>query len=82
MSRIIKRVACAIAPAGTPVNELDKRGYTYMARAALTAMREPTKEMINALSEGPLIFDTTDEAGTFIWQAMIDAALRMPETET
>lgn len=82
MSRIIKRVACAIAPAGTPVNELDKRGYTYMACAAIAAMREPTKEMIDALPEGPFDVDTTDEAVTFIWQAMIDAALRMPETET
>jgi hypothetical protein len=45
--------------------------YDYAARAAIEAMREPTKAMVAASNLHP----AEQEIAIFAWQAMIDAAL-------
>lgn len=59
--------ANAEIPHWEDVGEYGRKTYRAYARAAISAMREPTEEMRRAAS-----FDQTDED----WRAMIDAALK------
>lgn len=65
---------CSVSIVGDPA-----RFYNVIARAVLTAMREPTEAMIQAGAEKlPSVVDTmgeADEAASDAWRAMIDAAL-------
>jgi hypothetical protein len=76
MSEMIKRVADAMQVAGDKwVNEghADWRDIDLkvLARAAIEALREPTKAMVAASNPHP----AEQEIAIFAWQAMIDAAL-------
>lgn len=78
MSEIIKRVAEAIYDA-TPQwgslwdkNDEIKASFMAQARAALCAMREPTKPMVDA---GAVFAEYAVEAA---WKEMIDTALKDP----
>ena len=73
MSEMVEQVAAAIKDAAVIV--LDYSDVTYLedpmvvARAAIEAMRKPTRAMINAgLGEYDMVVDS--------WDAMIDAALK------
>ena len=67
MSTMVKRVAQALQQvmASAP---FDETASFTLARAAIAAMREPTKEMLDAWIRAPGAI----KAG---WQAMVDAAL-------
>lgn len=70
MSEMIKRIAQAIlskVPSGYGMRRDEAEIY---ARAAIEAMRKPTKEMIEAGDRGAMIRPASDT-----WTAMIDAAL-------
>ena len=75
MSEMIDRVAEAIAKAER--HESDAM-YADMARAAIEAMREPTKEMEAAY------LAACDKSGACLWRTayrvLIDAALSAPST--
>ncbi len=86
MSEMVERVARALIESGgsTPWEEMDNPNsdaptwyrdhYFRMARAAIEAMREPPKEMINAaLTSG--IGDDEADGHALAWRAMIDEAL-------
>jgi hypothetical protein len=67
MSTMVKRVAQALQQEmGTA--PIDEATSFALARAAITAMREPTKEMIDGWIRAPGAI----KGG---WQGMIDAAL-------
>ena len=67
MSTMVKRVAQALQQEmGTA--PFDETASFTLARAAIAAMREPTKEMLDAWIKAPGAI----KAG---WQAMVDAAL-------
>jgi len=70
MSDMIERVARAIATEHRGTHNVDKAWdyYRNEAIAAIAAMREPTKEMIDAWIRAP-------GAIKMGWQAMVDAAL-------
>ena len=76
---MIERVAQAMADAD------DIPGTTHyegMARAAIEAMREPTKAMLDAGWEAPAdvgLDGLLSESMRSSWCAMIDAALNHPE---
>lgn len=86
---MVERVAKAIAKSyDTECGELgltmEPATSTYLARAAIAAMREPTEEMVNeAMALGtdyeiePGVPVTWPPAGKTLWQAMIDAALSL-----
>lgn len=65
---MVERVARAIWFEDAPEDEFDdvKLVYTEIARAAIKAMREPTKAMLDAGDIGD-------------WDTMIDAALEAPK---
>ncbi len=85
MTDMIERVARAIAPKAWSASE-DSTPQKYRrkaslahARAAITAMREPSDEM---MMEGRIASGFVSAAGCLIiWQAAIDAAMREPEQE-
>lgn len=56
------------------INEPFKSDYLAAARAAIEAMREPTGGMLKAGFKNTLN-DAFDTEVSYIWQAMIDAAL-------
>jgi hypothetical protein len=86
MSEMVERVARAIcADRAEPwlgLSEDDRRSYCETARAAIDAMRQPTREMVAAAErrddpgssvfEEPFVAIPHDEA----WEIMIDAALK------
>ena len=72
MTEMVERVARALAEVDANHEIYHQRPYVEWARAAITAMREPTKEMVRAGFR-----DWGGTSGT--WQAMIDAALEEPE---
>lgn len=63
---MIERVVLAIWPDYEDVTE----EMRSRVRMGIAAMREPTEKMIGAIPVGSFDF------GTFIWQAMIDEALK------
>jgi hypothetical protein len=61
-------------PEATPwpaLRERDRDGFRDQARAAIKAMRHPTKTMLQAGRETMPVIDHSERT----WQAMIDAAL-------
>lgn len=71
MSEMIERVAKAIMSEESP-DSLDQ--YSAMARAAIEAMREPSRAMVEAMSK--TVGENRDPAPTAAaWYAMIDVAL-------
>ena len=68
MGEIVERVARALDDAGMAYDPHTKWRF---ARAAIAAMREPTRAMEVAAYAAE---ETTDDAG-IVWRAMIDAAL-------
>lgn len=73
---MVERVARAIQSADFEMSRKAVRGedtgdeYTVLARAAIEAMREPTREMDDAGRDNNFM-----RYATPAWQAMIDAAL-------
>lgn len=64
---------------GRVVSELKKNYQRDLARAAIEAMREPTKEMISAVYLGSLAqLETSAED---VWHSMISAALHPQKGE-
>lgn len=53
--------------------------YVPKAIAAITAMREPTDLMGNALNRMGRPYDAGSHSATEIWQALVDAALEEGE---
>lgn len=83
MSEMIERVAKAIAAevAGCPITpEIPHTAYLPVARAAIQAMREPTKEM--AEEGGYLVAGerANPEDARNVWIEMIGVALQASET--
>jgi hypothetical protein len=86
MSEMVERVALAIqqadnepCPDGVLRNADVSDWGEYVARAAIAAMREPDKAMIDAgAKQMAKMDDTTPDDGSDIWQAMLDAALAEP----
>jgi hypothetical protein len=74
MTDMIDRVAKAmfVASGGNPENYmcLNPDIWHQPARAAIVAMREPTRKMVSAAYD-----DTNAMDQSWAWQAMIDAAL-------
>lgn len=81
MSEMVKLVARAIHRvygSGEP-SELDMADAREEARAAIEAMREPTREMLDASYDAvDAVIDDGNrgQAASGAWQAMIDEALR------
>lgn len=85
MSEMVKRVMVAQIAV---VNEWFARGagegkglsFHDMAKAAITAMHEPTEAMLAAFTKGYCDIDPKDrtkhDSERGAWQAMIDAALK------
>lgn len=77
MNEIIDRIAQAICnagkgqPAWDEATEYQRDFHRAEARAAIEAMREPTKAMLLA-GHGANLCDNAPE----VWQAMIDEALK------
>lgn len=65
-------------PYANPVanGEWSKRDFYDMARAVLTAIREPSEAMVEAGFRGREFGMTMGEGATATWQAMVDAALQ------
>ena len=87
MSEMVERVARAIDPVAYRMRGLHSTRNRWPqvrknARAAIEAMREPTKEILQAAHDGPLMADEhhmdekTERWLTEMWQAMIDEILR------
>lgn len=84
MSEMVERVARAIWEA-EPVEhcgrvfedlfDFEKTDYYQMARAAIAAMREPTKPMVEVITEGTTQYDIMPPPAE-IWGTMIDEALK------
>lgn len=77
MPTMIDKVADAIAEAYSRSNIKSRELIEEMARAAIRAMREPTKEMITENYDATPYFDfhrADDAAG--IWRKMIDIAFQ------
>jgi len=57
---------------------VNKDGYRKLARSAITALREPTEEMLVAAVEGAGRIPELSEDMDFteVWYAMIDEALK------
>lgn len=55
-------------------HEKQNKDYEYIARAGLTAVREPSKAMIDA----GFVARDMERSPIAIWQAMLDAALNQP----
>jgi DNA invertase Pin-like site-specific DNA recombinase len=83
MSDMVERVAIALCDkalwdgAWLQANETERNEQRYRARAAIQAMREPTKAMINSpmarcYNDGPY----ADKEVRRIYSAMIDEALK------
>lgn len=77
---MIERVADAVATAsmmspGGP-HHIDRESLLYMARAAIAAMRDPTKEMV---VRGDDCCGVSCH-GRRTWQEMIDSALGLPRS--
>lgn len=70
MSEMIERVALAISGSNDPANILTI--HRDRAKAAIEAMREPTKAMVSAG------YDEADGSHLWreVWKAMIDEALK------
>lgn len=88
MGEMIERVALAIADAMCPVEGYRGTSNEALARAAIEAMREPTREMLGkGITAAEDVEDWTRDSYTSyrvdtasdmalpVWQAMIDAAL-------
>lgn len=60
-------------------NPGEQRAWIGLAIAAITAMREPTDQMGNALNRMGRPYDAGSHSATEIWQALIDAALEEGE---
>ena len=73
MSTMVKRVAQALQQE-MGAAPFDETAAFALARAAITAMWEPTEEMIDAWAMAPGAIKTG-------WQAMIDCALRETDDE-
>lgn len=80
MSEMVERVAKALhkahyergrglPPSWDAIDRFEREMWLFSARAAIEAMREPTRDMISAANRNnhPRDIDT--------WQTMIDAAL-------
>jgi hypothetical protein len=91
MSEMIERVARALFDDEWPGEPLEEEwdhnrdAWRQKARAAIEAMREPTKAMLGDQGQPDPRFDDLDyrlepseypRALTKIWEAMIDAALK------
>ena len=74
MSEMIERVALAISGGDDPANVLAI--HRSRARAAIEAMREPTKEMMAAGSRTMPDYDPGDDDAKQCWHEMIDEALK------
>jgi hypothetical protein len=77
MGEMVERVAAAlrklpIRDSKNPGSELDHLRLREAARAAIEAMREPTKEMIDACD----INIPTEGEIVGVWGSMIDEALK------
>ena len=73
MNVLVERVARAIAEADMKDFEAAPNLYEAKARAAIAAMREPTKAMTDAFLEHDEIGEPVGASKG--WQLMIDAAL-------
>lgn len=77
MSEMVERVATAIRKRALEyqIARLAATDATYLARAAIEEMREPTDEMLTAVNGNRLQYDEAviEHAD---WRAMIDAALK------
>jgi hypothetical protein len=77
MTQMIERVARAICASGVCIDpdsyDVDRywRRWIPEARAAISAMREPTEAMKRAADRLPDVMSVGDE-----WRAMIDEALK------
>jgi hypothetical protein len=78
MSEMVDKVAKALHDVDPTiwVGEDQSRYFKQAARAAIAAMREPTKEMWDACHKAQADFETG-----IGWQVMIDAALAEPEPD-
>lgn len=80
MSEMVERVAKAIAEKYAPA--VDQRApYAAVmmreaAKAAIEAMREPTKAMTADAARDISIFTTIPDAADIVWRRMVDAALK------
>lgn len=88
MSEMIERVARAIEIAANEATESSEAGWREeyctpdmaraAARAAIKAMRDPTKEMFRAIPPPYSAQGMVDQPASYwdAWHAMIDAALK------
>jgi hypothetical protein len=85
---MLERVARAILSADLDITDfnLSEKGkaeildsewceWVLHAKAAINAMRDPTKDMLAACEIYEVVMDVTQSEMKTIWQAMIDAAL-------
>lgn len=73
---MIERVAEAIQAEFDRISDLpDRPSNLVLARAAIEAMREPTKEMDESGRLCQPIYDDPQPSHRDFWKAMIDAAL-------
>lgn len=86
---MVERVALAISGSDDPANILSI--HRHRARAAIEAMRLPTREMVNAGAidieragndETNSTFELWNHEVIAVWQAMIDAALQKDAART
>jgi hypothetical protein len=76
----VEKVARAIAKADGQINfktlpEILKFAYTLQARAAIEAMREPSRDMIERATDGEMAKHVSPNHAAIVWQLAIDAAL-------
>ena len=65
-----------LAPLDEARKKLGQLELNYCAKAAITAMREPTEEMIKAGDDKQLSFNMQEIETEETYKAMIDAALK------
>lgn len=77
MSEMIERVARAICAATSPGEPCENQcqACTRDARAAIAAMREPTRAMLRSGFTRRPEFDLGDDTFKRVWQGMVDGAL-------
>lgn len=80
MSEMVERVAAALEPLIRQSHPIDDWDAMALARAAIEAMREPTKHMAAEAADENATTDlgSDDFAGHYgeVWKTMIDAALK------
>ena len=74
----INKADIAFRKANGPAADYAKRSYEAMARAAIEAMREPSREMVEGVMQASLDctpINRCEEQALQVWQNTIDAIL-------